>query len=498
MKVLLVYPEYPETFWSFKYALKLIAKRASHPPLGLLTVAAMMPPDWELTLVDMNVERLADAQIGRAELVCISAMSVQQASVQAVIARCKAQGKTVMAGGPLFTGAPDDFPEVDYLVLNEAEITFPRFLADFQRGCAERRYATDEHADLSLTPIPRWDLIRPERYAAMSLQLSRGCPNDCDFCNVTALLGRKPRIKSTAQVLAELDRLYTSGWRGSVFVVDDNFIGNKAIVKREILPAMIAWMQARRHPFDFNTEATITLADDDALMDLMARAGFTSVFVGIETPNEASLAECKKRTNMGRDLIASVRTLHRHGLQVQAGFIVGFDNDPPTIFERLIAFIQESGITTAMVGLLNAPCGTRLYERMEREGRLLRDMSGDNADYSSNIVPIMPRESLQQGYQQIIEGVYAPKAYAQRLLRFLRDFRPAGPRPPVRPDLPNLKGLFTSLVVLGILEKERRYFWRLLGWSLFHKPSVMPLVVLLTAYGLHFRKSYERHFAAGV
>ncbi|HEY3418647.1 MAG TPA: DUF4070 domain-containing protein [Armatimonadota bacterium] len=495
MKALLVYPEYPETFWSFKHALKFIAKRAVYPPLGLLTVAAMLPTDWEPRLIDMNVTPLRDEDLQWADIVLISAMSVQTPAVHEVIARSKACGKRIIAGGPLFTSLPDDFAEVDYLVLNEAEVTLPQFLHDFSHGHARHCYASTERADLRTTPIPRWELIKLRHYSSMNLQMSRGCPFDCEFCNITSLFGRTPRIKSTAQVLAELDRLSTLGWRGNVFFVDDNFIGPQAQVKHEILPAIITWMRHHRYPFTFNTQLSLNLADDAELMSLLSKARFATVFIGIESPHAASLLECNKIPNNNRDLLASIRTIHRAGLQVQAGFIVGFDSDPVSIFEQLIKFIQESGVVTAMVGLLNAMPGTRLFQRLQHQHRLLGDTTGDNTDYTMNFAPMMAPKTLLEGYQKIIESIYAPNAYYLRVKQFLHDYHPRQQhRRTFKVNL--LATVWKTTWRLGLIEKERSYFWRLLFWSLFHRPRLLPLAMVLSVYGFHFRKSFEFHQAA--
>lgn len=497
VRALLIYPEYPETFWNFKYALKFIAKRATYPPLGLLTIAAMLPAEWEQRLVDMNTTALRDEDLRWADIALISAMLIQRPSVRQVIARCKAHGVPIVAGGPLFTALPDDFPDVEYLVLNEAELTLPEFLRDFAAGQARHCYTSEHLAAMSVSPIPRWELVKMKQYAAMNLQLSRGCPYDCEFCNITTLFGRVPRVKSAPQIIAELDRLYELGWRGEVFFVDDNFIGNKKRVKREILPAIIRWMREHRYPFVLNSQVSINLADDDELLDLLTQAGFTTVFVGIESPNEESLIECNKIPNKSRDLMTSIQKLQRHGLQVQAGFIVGFDSDPVSIFERLIAFIQESGIVTAMVGLLNAPHGTRLYQRLQAEDRLLGEMTGDNTDYSLNFVPKMNMDTLLHGYQSIVESIYSPNAYYQRLKQFLKEFRPGRQRV-IQVRFRELLAGVKMAVVLGLLEKERSYFWRLVFWSMVNRPRLLPLAIALTAYGFHFRKCFEQHRRATV
>jgi radical SAM superfamily enzyme YgiQ (UPF0313 family) len=492
MKILLVYPKCPDTFWSFKYALKFISKKSSLPPLGLLTVAAMLPPEWELRLTDMSVKKLSDADVRWADYVFLSAMSIQKESAQAVISRCKALGVKVIAGGPLFTATPEEFDGADHLILNEAEVTFPLFLEDLKKGTLRRVYTSPLWADLSATPVPRFDLLNKRKYASMNIQYSRGCPFDCEFCNITVLFGRVPRTKSSKQLLAEFDSLYTRGWRSGVFIVDDNFIGNKGKLKNDVLPAIIAWMEERKHPFTLSTEVSINLADDEELMRLMARAGFDTVFVGIETPNEESLAECSKVQNRNRDLIASVKKIQRAGLEVQAGFIVGFDKDPASIFERLIGFIQESGIATAMVGLLNAPQGTKLYHRLKSEGRLVKSVTGDNTDFSINFVPRMHPETLMSGYRSVINTIYSPKYYYARVREFLRDYRPLKAKK-ARLSWSHTKAAVKSVVRLGIIGRERYHYWKLFFWSLMFRPRLLPMAITYSIYGFHFRKIFKRH-----
>ncbi|MBG0770997.1 MAG: B12-binding domain-containing radical SAM protein, partial [Anaerolineaceae bacterium] len=418
MNILLIYPEFPDTFWSFKHALKFVHKKSSSPPLGLLTVAAMLPSTWEKRLVDMNVTRLKKSDLAWADMVLISAMTVQRSSVLEVLQMVKATGKPIIAGGPLFTAEPEAFPEVDHLILNEAEITLPMFLSDLGRGKTQRIYQTDEYADITKTPVPLWELINLRHYDSLSLQFSRGCPFNCDFCNVTALLGHRMRLKSTAQLIAELDKIYALGWRRNIFIVDDNFIGNKKILKQEVLPALIEWRKGKKGCL-FLTEASVNLSDDDDLIRLMVNAGFTQVFVGIETPDDGALAECSKSQNRNRDLVSSVKKLQQMGLQVMGGFIVGFDSDDETIFDRMIDFIQQSGIVTAMVGLLQAPIGTQLYQRMLREGRISHNYSGDNVDGETNIVPVMDPAQLKNGYRKILDSIYSVKGFYERVRTFL-------------------------------------------------------------------------------
>jgi radical SAM superfamily enzyme YgiQ (UPF0313 family) len=485
MNVLLLYPEFPDTFWSMKHALKFVRKRASLPPLGLLTVAAMLPADWRLRLVDVNVRPLQARDLAWADLVFVSAMIAQRASARALLARCRAAGKTIVAGGPLFGPELEQFPEVDHFVLNEAEVTLSPFLADLARGAARRVYASAEFPDVRLTPAPRWELADLGRYASMSIQFSRGCPYDCDFCDITAMFGHRPRIKTPGQIVAELDGLYRLGWRQRVFFVDDNFIGNKRYLKETLLPALIAWRR-ERPGIGFFTEASINLADDERLMRMMVEAGFETVFIGIETPDDAGLKECDKAQNRGRDLVADVKRIQRAGLEVQGGFIVGFDSDTPAVFQHQVEFIQKSGIVTAMVGVLNALPRTRLYERMKREGRLTGRTSGDNMDGTTNFLPRMSVETLSEGYRNLVRRLYAPRDYYRRVRTFLREYRPPRSRPRLRWS--DLRAVLYANVRLGIVGRERFQYWRLMLWTFFRRPALMQTAVTLAIYGHHFRK----------
>lgn len=490
MKILLIYPEFPDTFWSLKHALTFIRKRAALPPLGLLTVAAMLPEDWDRRLVDLNVRDLTDEDLAWADCAFISAMTVQRKSAQQVLRRCKAAGVRIVAGGPLFTFESDRFDEPDHFVLNEAELTLPPFIADMKSGCAVRTYASTGFADIRKTPPPMWELAEMAHYDMMSLQFSRGCPHDCDFCNVTVMLGHRPRTKSAAQFIGELDALYATGWRKNVLIVDDNFIGNRKQLKREILPAMIAW-RGGKTGMPFLTEATIELADDEELMNLMREAGFITVFVGIETPNEASLSECRKSMNRNRDLVAHVKAIQRAGMEVQGGFIVGFDSDTPGIFQQQTDFIQESGIVTAMVGLLQAPYGTPLSRRLADEGRLLHDLSGDNMDGTTNIIPKMSIEALNAGYRRVLREIYSPPHYYARVRTLLEELRPPSVRAPM--EFQHAMAFFRSAYRLGIKGVERSHFWKLLLRTLFRRPKMFPLAVTFSIMGFHFRKVSELH-----
>ncbi len=490
MNILLIYPRFPDTFWSFTYALPFIGKKSAFPPLGLLTVAALLPEQWSRRLVDLNVESLTDEHLQWADMAFIGGMAIQRTSARSSIARCHALGVTTVAGGPLFTSEPEAFTSVDHLVLDEAELTLPVFVSDVLKGEPKHIYRAPGFCDLGRTPTPAWELVNMKKYASMNIQFSRGCPFDCEFCNVTTLFGHRTRIKTSRQIITELDRMYAAGWRGSIFFVDDNFIGNKQYLKTELLPALIAWRTDKKGCVFF-TEASINLADDPELLDMMVRAGFDAVFIGIESPDEVSLAECHKTQNTHRDLLASVKKIHRSGLQVMGGFIVGFDNDTPSIFQRQIDFIQKSGIVIAMVGLLQAPPGTRLFERLKREDRVVDTFSGDNVNGTTNILPRMGMDKLLPGYQKIMRQIYSPKNYYQRVRTLLQELQVPASSQPL--NVQRFLSFFRSAFRLGILGKERFQYWRLLFWTLTSRPRLMPMAVTLSIYGYHYRKICERY-----
>ncbi|MBI5584263.1 MAG: DUF4070 domain-containing protein [Deltaproteobacteria bacterium] len=491
MNVLLVYPKYPETFWSFKYALKFVSKKAAFPPLGLLTVAALLPISWNKRLLDLNVSKWKDKDLDGIDMVMISAMLIQEASVEEIIQRCQARGVKIVVGGPLFTisGEEQLDDRIDHYILDEGEVTIPQFLADLEKGTPRRVYTSPERPDLSRTPRPRWELISFKNYATLPVQYSRGCPFNCDFCDIAILNGRVPRTKGSEQMLAEMEILYERGWRGGVFIVDDNFIGHKKQVKH-LLNALREWNQVRRHPFHFITEASLNLADDDELLKLMAEANFSQVFLGIETPNEGSLTECNKVQNAERDLEASILKIQRAGLEVLGGFIVGFDNDPPSIFEQQIRFIQRIGVVTAMVGLLHAVPRTPLYLRLKEQGRILMGSTGNNTDGTLNFIPKMDNQVLIDGYRQIIDTIYNPRQYYERIKTFLKGYQPnlKGQRLSVR----DIRAFAKSLVILGIFAKERSYYWRLLTVTLIKYRRSFPQAISCAIYGYHFRRVLKK------
>ncbi len=485
MKILLLSPQTPDTFWSFKHAIRFVSRKASMPPLGLLTVAAMLPPEWDLKLVDLNVARLEDEDLRAADYVLLGAMIVQKGSVHEILARCAALGKKVVAGGPLFTTGHEAFPEIQHFVLGEAEEVMPQLVADMQRGQLQASYRAPHRPDITHTPVPRWDLINFRHYVTLSVQFSRGCPFDCEFCDIIVMNGRVPRTKTPAQLICELEVLRERGWKNMVFIVDDNFIGNRQRTK-ELLHALIAWRQRTRTDIGFLTEASMNLADDPELCALMVQAGFKKVFVGIETPSLEALAECHKIQNRHRDLVASVQTLQRAGLEVMGGFIVGFDSDRGDIFKRQFEFIQRSGVATAMVGLLTALPQTRLWQRLKTEGRLELESSGNNTDAELNFKPRMNRAFLQSGYRELVKKLYEPRHYYQRIRIFLKCHRPAGPRRHLSGA--DCSAFVKSFWVLGIWHRGRMGYWRLFIGTLLRHPRQFPHAIELAILGYHFRR----------
>jgi radical SAM superfamily enzyme YgiQ (UPF0313 family) len=471
MKILLIYPQYPESFWSFKHALKFISKKAAVPPLGLITVSALLPETWQKKLVDMNVSELDEKEIAWADYVFISAMYIQKESVSKVITACIKQGTKIVAGGPLFTQEYNSYHQVDHFVLNEAEITLPLFLNDLLSGNAKRIYKTEEFADLSLSPVPDYHLLDIKKYAFMSIQSSRGCPFSCEFCEITSLLGHKVRMKNTCQIIDELEALYRLNWRGAVSVVDDNFIGNKKVIKTALLPTLKSWMQKNNYPFVFSIQSSINLADDKELLSLMVETGFTSAFIGIETPDETALQTCNKVQNQKRNLLQCVREIQHAGMLVSGGFIVGFDSDNSSVFEKQIDFIQKSGIVSAMVGLLNAPKNTLLYKRLEAENRLTSETTGNNTDSSLNFHPRMDFNELIDGYKNIIDSIYATKPYYKRVRQLLINYKRRH-RKNKKISLALIAGFLRSVFVIGIINEGRLEYWKLIVWTLLYRPAL--------------------------
>jgi len=489
MNVLLISPQTPDTFWSFKHVLRFVSKKSTFPPLGLLTVAALLPREWQLKLVDLNLTTLRDEDLRRADVVMISAMLVHEASVREVAARCAALRKRVVAGGPLFTTGHETFPEIQHFVLGEAEALMPQLVADLQTDRLQSIYQATTRPGMALSPVPRWDLLDLKKYVTMAVQFSRGCPFDCEFCDIIVMNGRTPRTKSPGQVIAELEALRVRGWKDMVFIVDDNFIGNK-VRTRELLRELVAWRRRTNAQMGFLTEASVNLADDAELRALMVEAGFRKVFVGIETPVAESLVECRKLQNQGRDLVAAVQTLQRDGLQVMGGFIVGFDSDTPDIFKRQFEFIQRSGVVTAMVGLLTALPKTRLHQRLEREGRLEARSTGNNTDATLNFKPKLNREFLQSGYRELMAKLYEPRVYYQRIRTFMKNHRPSGPQ--LRVSWPDICAFVKSFWLLGIWYRGRVAYWRFFWSTLLKRPRQFREAIELAIIGYHFRRVAQR------
>jgi radical SAM superfamily enzyme YgiQ (UPF0313 family) len=491
-KILFIYPQYPNSFWSFKNILKFIGKKAAYPPFGLITVAAMLPSSWGKKVIDMNVTKLTDKDIKWADMVFISAMIVQKESVKTVIKKVKELGKPIVAGGPLFTTGWEEFTDdVDHLVLGEAEENLFKFLKDTTTGNVKKIYQAADFPDIHISVIPEWALIDKRFYSSMCVQISRGCPHNCEFCDISRLNGRLPRIKTKKQVTGELEALYQWGWRGSVFFVDDNFIGNKLEMEKEILPAIIEWQRKRNFPFVFNTQVSIDLADKTQLINMMVKAGISTLFIGIESPDKQSLEECNKHQNKNCDLVAAVKRLQNAGFIVQGGFIVGFDNDKLSIFQSQIDFIQQSGIVTAMVGLLNALPKTKLYQRLKEAGRLVEESSGNNTSEKINFKPQMDPSILIEGYKKIMKTIYSPRVYYQRVKIFLREYK-SSPVGTQRLNIYHIKALFSSIWFSGIVYKGKLYYWGLLLWALFKRPSGIPYIISSSITGLHFSSLYFR------
>jgi radical SAM superfamily enzyme YgiQ (UPF0313 family) len=487
MKILLVYPIFPDTYWSFRHALTFEGKQAAFPPLGLMTISSMLPENWERRLVDMNVEPLNAADLEWADIVFVSAMLIQKESLEEVVKLCNDMGKQVAVGGPYVSTNSAQLQNADHIFIGEAEETLPEFIVDLKLGTPKHTYEADERPSLLQTPAPDFGLIDMKHYSAMNVQYSRGCPFQCEFCDIIEIYGRVPRTKSNEQMLGELDALKLAGWRGLVFIVDDNFIGNKKNV-RKFLPDLIDWSERNEFPFSFITEASVNLAEDEALLQMMQDAGFRRVFLGIETPVEESLKEAQKGQNTRRDLLESVKRIQSYGMEVMAGFIVGFDNDPEDIFELQIKFIRESAIPLAMVGLLTALPDTQLWRRLEKEGRLVAESSGNNTDCSLNFVPKMDKTYLIEGYKTILRNIYTPQEYYKRALDCLSRFKQDKIEPRTSNFVADLKSMVKIIVTLGVRDSERVQFWTYLFRALRRYPREFAHAMTLAAMGYHFRK----------
>jgi radical SAM superfamily enzyme YgiQ (UPF0313 family) len=492
MNVLLVHARFPVTYWGFQYSLPLIGKRAANPPLGLVTLAACLPDHWRLRLVDLNVERLTRRGLRWADAVLVSGMLVQAESVLEVVRRARAAGCVTVAGGAGPTSAPELFAEADVVFRGEAEGRTDELVAAVERpagGGVVLETPAGCHPDLGTSPVPRFDLLRLGRYASMSVQYSRGCPFGCEFCDVIEVFGRRPRVKPAARILDELDALHRLGYRGSLFLVDDNFIGNRRSV-RDLLPRIAAWQEAHGRPFTLYTEASVDLAADPELVRSMVDAGFSSVFVGLETPSIEALSAAGKRQNLRVDLEEAVRTLTGAGLEVMGGFIVGFDSDRPGIFAAQSRFIRASAIPVAMVGLLSALPGTALWRRLAGEGRLRGQPSGDQFE-RPNFEPGMDEEALLRGYGALLGELYSPREYYRRCADYLRR---VGPRPAGGGrGLDGVLALVRATVRVGVLSGWRTRFWALVGQGARGGLHSLVEAVTLAVKGEHMIRYTARH-----
>ncbi len=499
MKALFVYPEFPETFWSLRHAIKFLRVKALGPPLALLTVAAMLPPDWDKRLVDLNVEPLTDEHLAWADLVFISAMTVQSSAADEVIRRCRALGVKVCAGGVHYSTPGAPFEPVDHLFVGEAEELMPIFLADLAQGRALPEYRASRFPSLACSPRPAWELLDLSRYMNMLVQVCRGCPHDCDFCHVIVQYGRQPRYKEPDQVVAEIQGLYDAGWRRDITFADDNFICHHGKAKA-ILQAVTRWQAEHRYPFQFFAQASIEVVDDPELLPLMTQAGFVGLFLGIETPDPASLQECNKRQNLNRNLVDAVRTIQAHGIEVIGGFIVGFDSDSPNVFDNQAHFIEEAAIPAAMINLLTAPPDTRLYRRLESEGRLLGDSDGDTAMNAGclNFITKMDRQRLLEGYKNLLGRLFEPEPFYRRVLDFLGHYRPNPILPARFPTHRERLAVLKIIFALGVKEPGRKAFWSFLGSLLWRFPQCFPLGLSIAAVGFHYRMITYRFCASSL
>ena len=500
MRTLLIYPEFPKTFWSYEKILELVNRKVLLPPLGMVTVAALLPQHWEMKLVDRNVREVKEEEWAWAELVVISGMIVQKADMATQIAKAKERGLPVAVGGPFASSTPDA-PELDladFKVLDEGEITLPLFIEAIERGESGGRFsANGDKPDVTATPIPRFDLLELEAYDSMSVQFSRGCPFQCEFCDIIVLYGRKPRTKTPDQLIAELQSLYDLGWRRSIFLVDDNFIGNKRNAKL-LLPALKQWQIERGYPFSFSTEASVDLASDEELMAMMAEARFDSVFLGIETPDEASLETAKKLQNTRSSLEEAVDRITSYGIRVMAGFIIGFDGEKPGAGDRIVEFVSRTGIPAAMMGMLQALPNTGLWHRLEKEGRLVHekaDAKGVNQTNLLNFVPTRPIREIANEYVDAFCRLYEPHAYIDRVTHYyLKVGKPRWQQyvkaaPLGKPTLPSWTDVRALAIVVwrqGLRRDTRWRFWRSLFKIARRNPGVLEQFLTVLAHNEHF------------
>ena len=493
-RALLVYPEFRSaSFWNYRETCKLVDARYPAAPLGLCTVAALLPSDWQLTLVDRNIEDWDDSMLDQADVVLTGGMMAQQLDCLDLIRKARQRGKRVVVGGPDATSSPHLYGDADHLVLGEGEVTIPMFLSDLAAGTPKKLYQDARKADVQGSPTPRFDLLKFERYNHIGIQWCRGCPFSCEFCDIIELFGKVPRAKSSGQILAELQTLYDLGYRGHIDLVDDNFIGNKKLVK-QFLPELKKWLEERHWPFEFTTEASINLADDAVLMQLMQEVGFFAIFVGIESPDEETLVHMQKRQNTHRSIAESIHKIYAHGMFVNAGFIIGFDTEKGSVARGIIGCIDETGIPVNMAGLLFALPTTQLTRRLAAAGRLHENFDvapegvGDQCTAGLNFVPCRPRGDILKDYLQVVETIYTPERYFARVqdVGFRLDGSKRRFKPGFRQWLRELKGFGRMALKLGFRKSTSRHFWRTLTRVIWKNPGAVRYAGSLMALYLHF------------
>lgn len=499
MNILLIYPKFPKTFWSFDRAVALMGHQVLLPPLGLITVAALLPQTWAFKLVDCNIREVHETEWEWADLVICSAMLVQKRDLALQVKKAKDHAVPIAVGGPFATSTPDapELAEVDYLILDEGEITLPLFVAALENGEAKGRFRSGgEKPDIADTPIPRFDLLTLKSYAMMAVQFSRGCPFQCEFCDIIVLYGRKPRTKTPEQLLAELEAIQALNWRGEIFLVDDNFIGNKRNVKR-LLPELRDWQHHHGFPFSFTTEASIDLADDTELMQLMVSSGFNRVFLGIETPDTSSLTIANKHQNTRSPLEESVEIITAQGLLIMAGFILGFDGEKAGAGQRIVEFVNRTSIPLAMVGILQALPNTALWDRLEKEHRLIQADTEFDTGVQTNLLNFQPTRPMPEIATEFIEAfdqLYDPIHYLQRIYRYALKLGRKQSKPNLSPQrlLAKLSrsGAFGGLLHLiwrqGVMRETRFLFWRFLWSIIFTRPQVLEEYLWMSLLNEHF------------
>lgn len=483
MRVLLVNPEFPDSYWSGRAALSFVGKKSASPPLALITVAALLPQHWEFRLIDLAIEPLLDEHIRWADVVMLTGMLVQKRSLLEILDRCSRLGVKTVVGGPYATALPDELHMADHVVCGEGELIIPMLGADLEAGCAKHLYREDEKPAMNEAPRPRFDLLQADAYNSMAVQFSRGCPFRCEFCDIIVMYGRKPRVKTAEQIIGELEAILATGFSGPVFFVDDNFIGNKKAVK-EVLPQIAEWRRRTKAPIDFYTEASINLADDPDLMDRMTDAGFVSVFIGIETPSQESLKETKKTQNLNRDMTEQVHEVFQRGIEVWAGFILGFDNDGPDIFDRMVEFIETAAIPRAAIGVLGALPNTPLHARLAKEGRLREAQAADQFGLT-NVMTNIPDLMMAAGYRRVLERLYEPESYFRRCLRSLDFWAPVkGAHRPL--TWSNARAGLRAMWTQGVESDYRLAYWRFLAEVARRYPSKLGRGIGIAAFGHHF------------